>query len=286
MDSPLVQLLSRTDLEGHILSHDDICRWPAAEREAIFALGILQRIEDAGHVTCEVCPDAPYAEVISDIGPEPRVHCEGCGLRRISAERLHQWRVDFEALGGLLRNHLDLLGKPSALVPGRIWLLGRKQVAGRMAEFFLIQGIACPDSVDRLNQAARLLNSPAPIVIVPHGLPARRDWLESGPAFLRLTEWACLRDGRIEICFDEFVQLYMQTVQAFERPINPTPVADRPVRLQQFCKDHGCTLRQFYEWADVDRAELNRWKNGHPSIPDGGAPATRIERLLQLGEQI
>jgi hypothetical protein len=286
VDSPLVQLLSRTDLEGHILSHDDIRRWPASEREAIFALGILQRIEDAGHVTCEVCPDAPYAEVISDIGPEPRVRCEGCGLRRISAERLHQWRVDFEALGGLLRSHLDLLGKPSTLVPGRIWLLGRKQVAGRMAEFFLIQGIPWPDSTDGLNQAARLLNSPAPILIVPHGLPARREWLESGRVFLRLTEWACLRDGRIEIWFDEFVQIYRQTAQAFERPLTPTPVADRPPRLKQFCEEHKCTLKQCCEWANVDRSELNRWKNGHSSVPDGGAPATRIERLLQLGERI
>ncbi len=286
MDSPLVQLLRRTDLEGHILSHDDIRRWPATEREAIFALGILQRIEDAEYVTCEVCPDAPYAEVIPDINPEPHVHCEGCGLRRIPAERLHQWRVDFEALGGLLRIHLDLLGKPSTLVPGRIWLLGRKHVAGRMAEFFLVQGIAWPDSTDRLNQAARLLTSPAPILVVPNGLPVQPEWRESGRAFLRLTEWASLCDGRIEICSDEFAQLYMQTAQAFERPVTPTPVADRPARLQQFCEEHKCTLKQCCDWANVDRSELNRWKNGHPSVPDDGAPATRIERLLQLGERI
>jgi len=285
VDSPLVQLLCRTDLEGHILSHDDIRRWPAADRKAIFALGILQRIEDAEYVTCEVCPDAPSAEVVLDIGLGPRIHCEGCGLRRISAERLHQWRVDFEALGGLLRTHLDLLGKPSTLVPGRIWLLGRRQVVGRMVEFFLIQGIAWPDSTDRLNQAARLLSSPAPILVVPHGLPTQREWRESGRAFLRLTEWACLRDGRIEVSFDEFADLHAQTAQAFERPLQPTPVADRPARLKQFCKDHKCTLRQFCEWAEVDAADLNRWKQGNSSVPDGGAPATRIERLLQLGER-
>lgn len=286
MDSPLVQLLRRTDLEDHVLSYDETCRWPPVEREAIFALGILQRIEDADYVRCEVCPDAPYAEVVSDIGVEPRVYCGGCGLRRIAAERLHQWRVNFEALGKLLRQELALLGKLSMLVPGRIWLLGRKQVVGRMREFFLVQGIAWPDSTERLNQAARLLNSPAPILIVPHGLPARRQWLESGRAFLRLTEWAYLRNGRIEICFDEFAHLYMQTAQAFERSITPTPVADRPARLKQFCEEHKCTLKQCCEWADVDRSELNRWKNGHPSVPDRGAPATRIERLLQLGERI
>lgn len=285
MDSPLVELLKRADLEGHALSHDDTRRWPAAERRAIFALGILERIEDAESVTCEVCPDAPYAEVISDVGPEPRVYCHGCGLRRISAERLRQWRLNFEALGGVLRERLDLLGKPLALAPRRIWLLGRRHVEGRMVEFFLVQGIAWPDSADVLNQAARLLSSPAPVLVVPHGLPTHREWRESGRSFLRLTEWASLRGSRIEVSFDEFAELHKQTAKAFERPLQPTPVADRPARLKQFCEDHECTLIQFCKWADVDRADLNRWKNSHSSVPDGGAPATRIERLIQLGER-
>ncbi len=285
MDNPLVQLLRRPDLEGHALSFDDIRRWPAVESEAILALGILQRIEDAEYVMCDVCPDAPYAEVISDIGVEPRLYCGGCGLRRVAAERLHQWRVNFEILGELLRHELALLGKLSALVPGRIWLLGRRHVVDRMADFFLVKGVGWPDSVDTLNHAPRLLNSPAPILVVPHGLPTQPEWRQSGRTFLRLTEWAVLRDGRLEVCFDEFAELYNQNAQAFERPIQPTPVADRAARLEQFCEDHKCMLRQLCEWAEVDRADLNRWKNGHPSVPDGGVPATRIERLLQLGDR-
>lgn len=285
MDGTLIQLLRRTDLEGHILSYDDIRRWPAGEREAIFALGILERIEDAGQVTCEVCPDGPLAEVISDIGSEPRVYCGGCGLRRISAERLHQWRVNFEALGELLRREFGLLGKLSTLVPGRIWLLGRRQVWDRMVEFFLVRGVAWPDSVKLLRQATRLLDSPAPIVVIPHRLPVEPEWRESGRAFMPLTEWACVRAGHLEVQLEEFAALYRQTAEAFERPLTPTPVADRPARLKKFCEDHQCTLAKFCEWANVARSELNRWKNGHRSIRDGGAPATRIERLLQLGDR-
>ncbi len=285
MDSPLVQLLTRTDLEGCIVSYEDVRRWPAAEREELFQLGILRRIEDAEHVTCEVCPNAPYAEVVSDIGSEPRVYCSGCGLRRIPVERFHQWRADFEALGKLLRKCLDLHGKPSMLVPERIWILGRRQVMGRMVEFFLIQGVAWPDSIDMLNDAARLLSSPAPVLVVPHRLPTQPEWREAGRSFLRLTEWACLRSGRLEVSFDEFAEIYARTAEAFERPLKPTPVAYRPDCLKRFCDDHQCTLVQICKWAEVDRADLNRWKNGHPSVPDGGAPATRIERLLQLGER-
>lgn len=285
MDSPLKQLLRRTDLAEHVIGDDETRRWPAEERAAIFKLRLLQRIEDAEYVVCDVCPEAPYAEVISDIGPEPRVYCPSCGLRRIAAERLQQWRVDFEALGEHLCKALALRANRMTIVPGRIWLLGRKQVVGRIAEFFLVQGIAWPDSTDKLNQAARLLTSPAPILVVPDGLPAQPEWRESGRAFLRLTEWACLRDGCIEICFDEFAELYKQSAEAFERPLKPTPVADRPARLKQFC-DGQCTLKEFCKWAKVDRSELNRWKNGHPSVPDGGLPATRIERLLQFGERL
>ncbi len=285
MDSPLIQLLRLTDLEGYVLSYDETRRWPAAEREQIFALGILQRVEDAEYVTCEVCSDAPYAEVISDIGAEPRVYCGGCGLRRIAAERLHRWRVNFEALGELLRRELALLGKLSMLVPGRIWLLGRRHVGERLVEFFLVQGIGWPDSADKLRQAARLLNSPAPIVVVPDKLPVESEWHESGRAFLRLAEWACLRGGRVELQLDDFAELYRQAAEAFDRPLKPTRVADRAARLKQFCEDHQCTLMQFCEWAEVARSELNRWKNGDPSVRDGGAPATRIERLLQLGDR-
>jgi hypothetical protein len=35
----------------------------------------------------------------------------------------------------------------------------------------------------------------------------------------------------------------------------------------------------------VDRADLNKWKNGQPSVPNGGDKATRIEKLLQRGHK-
>lgn len=282
MDKPLVQLLKRTDLAGHVIAWDETRQWPAPDREAIFQLGLLRRVEDAEYVTCEVCPDAPYAEVVSEIGPEAWVFCGGCGLRRIPAERLQQWQVDFEALGRQVIAHLGLTGGVQTLVPGRIWLLGRRQADERIAEFFLIQGIDWPDSVDALRSTPSLAGSPAPVIVCPDRLPREAEWRESGRVFFRLSEWARLK-GDLQIDFDVFADLYRQKAEAFDGPLTPTPPEGRGALLKRYCAGHNCTVAQICFWANVDRGDLSRWKNGNPLIPDGGDRANRIEKLLQRG---
>lgn len=282
MDKALAQLLKRTDLVGHVITWDETRHWPAAEREAIFRLGLLRRIEDAEYATCEVCPDGHYAEVISDIGPEPRIYCGEHGLMRVAAERLQQWEVDFEALTRLLAVQLHLTPGMQVVTPGRIWLLGRRQVAGRMAEFFLVQGICWPDSMEVLRSASRLAGSPAPIIVCPDRLPSDAEWRESGRMFFRLSEWAQL-DGDLKIEFGDFAGLYQQRAEAFDGPLTATSPQERGSLIKRFCSDHKCTVAQVCAWANVDRGDLSRWKNGNPLIPDGGERALRIEKLLQRG---
>jgi hypothetical protein len=52
VDSALEEVLKRTNLRNHVIVYDETRRWPAAEREAAFGLGILRQIEDAEYVTC------------------------------------------------------------------------------------------------------------------------------------------------------------------------------------------------------------------------------------------
>jgi len=288
LDSPLAQLFRRTDLEGHTVGCDETRRWPAAEREAIFRLGLLQRIEDAEYVACEACPDAPYAEVISDIGSQPHIYCGEHGLKQIAAERLQQWRLDFEVLGRLVAASLGLASGIQVVTSGRIWILGRRQVAGRTAEFFLVQGVAWPDSVEVLRTAPRLAGSPAPIIVCPDQLPEQPEWRESGRVFFRLSEWAHLKAGTLQVDFEDFTDLYRQAAETFHEPLEPTPIAQRDALIKRVCKDHDCTVAQICRWANVDSGDLSRWKNGSRKkgnllIPDGGDRATRIEKLLQRG---
>lgn len=282
MDSPLTQLLSRADLDGHVICYDETRRWAAKERDAILRLGILRKAADAESATCEICADGEPCDLVLDIGPDPRIHCPQHGLVRIAGERLQQWELDFEKLGALLIGQLVLTGGRQTIAVGRVWQLGRRQVSGRTAEFFLVQGIAWPDSLDVLRAAPKLAGSPAPIIVCPDQLPLDATWRESGRVFLRLSEWARIHDGHLVVDFETYADLYRQNAEAFEKPLTPTPPERRERLIEEFCRTHVCKVKQVYTWAAVDRGDLNRWKNGDPTIPDGGEPAMRIERLLQL----
>ena len=285
MDSPLTQLLNRADLAGHVIGYDETRRWPAAEREAILRLGILRKAADAEFATCEICADGEPCDLILDIGPDPRIHCPQHGLVRIAGERLQQWELDFEQLGALLIGQLGLTGGRQTIAAGRVWQLGRRQVSGRMAEFFLVQGIAWPDSLDVLRAAPKLAGSPAPIIVCPDQLPLDAMWRESGRAFLRLSEWARIHDGHLVVDFEAYADLYRQTAEALEKPLAPTPKSGRQALIRKFCKDHGATVTDVAEWANVNRSDLNKWKLGKDEIPDGGERALRIEKLLQRGQR-
>ncbi|MCC6390076.1 MAG: hypothetical protein IT167_05710 [Bryobacterales bacterium] len=282
MDSPLTQLLSRADLAGHVIGYDETRRWPAAEREAILRLGILRKATDAEYASCEICADGEPCDLILDISPDLRIHCPQHGLVRIAGQRLQQWELDFEKLGALLIGQLGLTGRRQTIAAGRVWQLGRRQVSGRTAEFFPVQGIAWPDSLDVLRAAPKLAGSPAPIIVCPDQLPLDAAWRESGRVFLRLSEWARIHDGHLVVDFETYADLYRQTAEAFEKPLTPTPPERRERLIEEFCRTHLCKVKQVYTWAAVDRGDLNRWKNGDPTIPDSGEPAKRIERLLQL----
>lgn len=290
MDSLLTRLLSRADLAGHVIGYDETRQWPAAEREAILRLGILRKTADAEYATCEICADGEPCDLILDIGPDPRIHCPQHGLVRIAGERLQQWELDFEKLGALLIGQLGLTGGRQTIPAGRVWQLGRRQVSGRTAEFFLLQGIAWPDSVDILRAAPKLAGSPAPIILCPDQLPSDAEWCESGRVLFRLSEWTHLNDGCLTIEFDAFTDLYRQKAEVFDGPLVPTPPQERDVLIRRFCDDHGCTVTRLCRWANVDGGDLSRWrndsrKNGKRLIPDGGDRALRIEKLLQRGHK-
>ncbi len=285
MDSPLTQLLSRADLAGHVFGYDETRRWPAEERDAILRLGILRKAADAEYATCEICADGEPCDLILDIGPDPRIHCPQHGLVRIARERLQQWELDFEKLGALLIGQLGLTGGMHPISPGRVWQLGRRQVSGHTAEFFLVQGIAWPDSLDVLRASPKLAGSPAPIIVCPDQLPLDAMWRESGRAFLRLSEWARIHDGHLVVDFEAYADLYRQTAEAFEKPLAPTPKSGRQALIRKFCKDHHATVTDIAEWANVNRSDLNKWKLGKDEIPDGGERALRIEKLLQRDQR-
>lgn len=285
MDSALEQVLKGTNLEGHVIVYDETRQWPEAEREAIFRLGILRRIEDAEYLTCDACGDPHDAEVIMDLGPEPRIYCGAVGLMSIRPERLRQWEVDFAELARLLSAELQLVGGIQPLMPGRLWFLGRKQVAERVIEFFLVRGIAWPDGKEILRAAPRLQSAPAPVILCPDRLPQDPEWQQNGRALFRLTEFVRLKESRLVVEFEALADLHRQVAARVEEPLVPTPVPARPDLIRNYCRQNNCLVKDVHFWANVAREDLNKWKLGRPSVPDGGEKAIRIEKLLQRGQK-
>lgn len=284
MGNALQQILKRAELEGHAIGFDEAQQWSTVDHGALVKLGILRPTDDAEYVTCDACDDPHDAEVIPDCGHEPRIYCPDVGLYRIRADRLRQWEVDFVTLAHLLFGALGLHGVVQDVTPGRIWLLGRRQVTDRTAEFFLGHGLSRADSLHVLRSAARMQSSPAPIVFVPDRLPEHAEWRENGRLLLRLSEWAQLENDMLTVQLQAFEDLHRQVADGLDMPLEATPVSERDALIKRFCRDHNnCTVTQVCFWANVDRGDLSRWKNGSNLIPDGGERALRIERLLQRG---
>ncbi len=283
MNSALEQIWKRADLRGHVISYDETRRWPATERETIFRVGILRQIQDAEVVTCDACAD-PHEEEIILLGTdtEPRIWCPEVGLVRVPVERLRLWEVDFDSAARLLSGALELSGNAQVVTSGRIWLLGKRRVADRMTEFFLVQGIAWPDNVELLCATPRLQNSPAPIIFCPHRLPEAPEWQQNGRAMFRLSELTGIENSRLIVRIEDFEDLHPQIAARLEQEIVPSRAKKRPVLIEEFCKRNNCKIKDICRWATVHRQDLNAWKLGKPEVPDGGEKANRIERLLQF----
>ncbi|MGA2721593.1 MAG: hypothetical protein ABSG79_04185 [Bryobacteraceae bacterium] len=285
MSKPLQLILRRADVRDHVITFDETRGWPAAERDSVFALGMLRAIEDADVVTCTACGDPHLAEIVSD-GAEPRLWCPAAGMTPISRERLRRWEIDVAHLAAMLATALELVGTPQAVVPTRIWLLGKRRVGERLAEFFLAHGTTWRDSGEVLQSAGRLQASPAPIILCPNRLPDAAEWHQAGRSLFSLAEFVRLEDSRLVIDSNDFEDFHRQIAQRTEKPPAPTPVAERPALLKRYCTTNKCLVKDVYYWANVVREDLNKWKLGRLHlIPDTSEKAVRIEKLLQRNQK-
>jgi len=282
--SPLEAIWIRSGVPNHVFTYDETFGWPKPERELVFALGLLRRIEDADWVNCDACGEPHAEEVIflDDEGAYAVIPCPTVGLLPVPPERLWQWEVDFGVVVKLLAGAFGLTGTPQEMKAGRVWLLGSRRLAGRLAEFFLVQGADWPDGPEILSSTPRLQNSPAPVVLFPSRLPEEPAWQGNGRALYSLRELVRLGESGLVAALDPLEDLYRQIAARLEEPIVPTPVRKRAALLRDYCARKSCQLKHICWWVMVHRQDLNAWKLGKPEVPDGGEKATRIERLLQF----
>jgi len=167
----------RAELRDHVLTASELALLQADHRDVILQLGVLRRTSDATALMCEDCGPPHPVEIIRDARKpdQPYYLCPAIGRVSLALTDLNRWEADFDRIAMLIRETVGLTSKSSTLVASRIWLLGRKRIAGAYYELFLMCGLCWPDGIQLLSECSRLQQSPAPVLLVPHRLP-------SGPA--------------------------------------------------------------------------------------------------------
>jgi hypothetical protein len=151
---------------------------------------------------------------LDEDGSYPVISCPVVGLVRISPERLQCWEVDFGVVAKRLAQAFGLTGTLQELKAGRVWLLGSRRLAGRLAEFFLVQGVDWADGPELLSSTPRLQNSPAPVVLFPSRLPEDPVWQSNGRALYSLRELVRLGESGLVTTLEPLEDLYRQIATA------------------------------------------------------------------------
>jgi len=202
MDDLFRGVWSRAEWEEPIFSAEEI-EWAYPEHfQLLCDLGFLKETERATWAQCETCGDGHVEEVVwihnKDTGNSaPFVPCPATGGASVSPDRLCRWAIDFNVVTKATRHALGLTGNDSVLVPGRVWFLGRRQIAGRYRDIFFLVGAAREDGHQLWDRCRQIEDAPAPVILVPEQRPATG----RAPIF-RLAELASFCDGRLSIDLD------------------------------------------------------------------------------------
>ncbi|BDC48880.1 hypothetical protein F183_A11960 [Bryobacterales bacterium F-183] len=216
MSDLLRELWSRAECEEPVFSAEEIEWSPPGQFELLCDLGLLKETDRATWARCEACGDGHVENVAwvqnATTGRSaPFVPCPENGGAAVSIERLRRWAIDLDAIAQATRRALGLIGNDSALLPGRVWFLGRRHVAGRFRDFFFVLGAAREDEHMLWDRCRQIEDAPSPVILVPSQTPSER----RAPAF-RLADLASITDDRIVVDLD-----YLGEALPSERGVTP-----------------------------------------------------------------
>lgn len=199
MSDLLRELWSRAECEEPVFSAEEVEWALPGQFELLCNHGLLKETDRATWARCEACCDGHVENVVwvqnATTGRSaPFVPCPATGGASVSIERLRRWAIDLDAIAQAARRSLGLIGNDSVLLPGRVWFLGRRHVAGRFRDFFFVVGAARDDAHALWDRCRQIEDAPSPVILVPSQAPSER----KAPAFL-LSDLASITDDRIAV---------------------------------------------------------------------------------------
>ncbi len=240
MSDLLRELWSRAECEESSFSAEEIEWSPPGQFELLCNLGLLKETDRATWARCEACGDGHVENVAwvqnATTGRSaPFVPCPENGGASVSIERLRRWAIDLDAIAQATRRALELIGNDSVLLPGRVWFLGRRHVAGRFRDFFFVVGAAREDAHTLWDRCPQIEDAPSPVILVPSQTPSER----KASAF-RLADLASITDDRIVVDLD-----YVGDALPSERGVTPAKtVASFPVPADATWADLRLVVRE------------------------------------------
>lgn len=193
-------LFAAADDVGRMFDHRDLAEWPAGSLQLFLKLGILRQSAGGLMASCPSCDDGHVELVAQRPGPDgqPRlyIYCPEQLRLEVSAEMCRSWQVDLDGLASLVSSTMELKGTPKALMPNRLWRLGRIPWEGKTREVVLATRLAEPDGA---SVAPHIGAGGRTIVLVPRLVPDDRVWLGRVPAVVALERIAELDGDRFMI---------------------------------------------------------------------------------------
>jgi len=168
-------LLNALDDVGRVFDHDDTSRWPPGELEALEQFGLVRQATGGLHAPCPNCYEAHVEPVTirqaTDGALRYFIRCPESMRVEVTAEMCIGWQVDGDGLAKAISAAMDLKSMPKAMVPGRLWRLGRTPWKQATREVVLATRL---NDTDATSITAHLGPGGRAIVFVPREAPDAR----------------------------------------------------------------------------------------------------------------
>jgi len=184
-------LWSRCNDAEPVFSADELQWAPPEELDRFRERGFLREAALATRAMCDACDEGHLEDIVwlhsARTGRlEPFLACPENGGAPVDVERLRRWAIARDRIAAELREQLGLIGSASALIPGLVWSLGRRHLAGRFRDFFFVCG-----PVSRCNQ---IEDAPWPVILVPDRRTSTGIPPTGGVSIFRLADVAAFGD--------------------------------------------------------------------------------------------